>query len=120
MESRKGSAQYVLELSNPSEIPDGFITNYIFSPVFVPGSSSSDHSSMTYSVLRVALTVLPTKRVTEIHKNYNIESYSVQYLATNQNYSTPYTPLYPGSPATKKYVDDAIATNVTTMLNGSY
>lgn len=28
------------------------------------------------------------------------------YLATNQNYSTPYTPLYDGSPATKKYVDD--------------
>ena len=28
------------------------------------------------------------------------------YLATNQNYSTVYTPLYDGSPATKKYVDD--------------
>ena len=28
------------------------------------------------------------------------------YLATNQNYATVYTPLYDGSPATKKYVDD--------------
>ena len=28
------------------------------------------------------------------------------YLATNQNYATAYTPLYDGSPATKKYVDD--------------
>jgi hypothetical protein len=27
-------------------------------------------------------------------------------LATNQNYATAYTPLYDGSPATKKYVDD--------------
>ena len=31
-----------------------------------------------------------------------------QYLDTNTNYPTPYTPLYDGSPATKKYVDDAI------------
>ena len=29
-----------------------------------------------------------------------------QYLATWVNYSTPYTPQYDGSPATKKYVDD--------------
>lgn len=31
------------------------------------------------------------------------------YLATDVNYSTPYTPTYAGSPATKKYVDDKIA-----------
>lgn len=31
-----------------------------------------------------------------------------------------YTPSQDYNPATKKYVDDAIATNVTTMLNGSY
>lgn len=31
------------------------------------------------------------------------------YLATNQNYATAYTPLYDGSPATKKYVDDKFA-----------
>lgn len=30
-------------------------------------------------------------------------------LATNVNYSTPYTPTYDGSPATKKYVDDSIS-----------
>lgn len=31
-----------------------------------------------------------------------------RYLNTNKNYSTPYTPVYPWSPATKKYVDDNI------------
>ena len=31
---------------------------------------------------------------------------SANYLSTSANYSTPYTPLYNGSPATKKYVDD--------------
>lgn len=44
----------------------------------------------------------------------------VRVLDTVKNYSTPYIPQYPGSPATKKYVDDAIANNVTTMLNGNY
>lgn len=33
---------------------------------------------------------------------------TVWFLDTNFNYSTPYTPLYDWSPATKKYVDDAV------------
>lgn len=37
---------------------------------------------------------------------------SNNYLATNQNYPTPYTPLYNWSPATKKYVDDNALTAV--------
>ena len=35
-------------------------------------------------------------------------------LATNYNYSTPYTPQYPWSPTTKKYVDDKLTTDATT------
>lgn len=42
------------------------------------------------------------------------------YLDTDEDYSQPYIPLYPGSPATKKYVDDSIATNITNVLGGSY
>ena len=42
------------------------------------------------------------------------------YLDTNEDYSQPYVPLYPGSPATKKYVDDSIATNITEVLNKSF
>jgi hypothetical protein len=34
---------------------------------------------------------------------------SEYFLRTNYNYSTPYTPLYNGSPATKKYVDDSVS-----------
>lgn len=37
--------------------------------------------------------------------NYNAWSFP-RYLSTETNYQTPYTPQYPGSPATKKYVDD--------------
>lgn len=34
-------------------------------------------------------------------------------LATDVNYSTPYTPQYPWSPATKKYVDDKVIASAT-------
>lgn len=47
-------------------------------------------------------------------------SQSIEVLAIGRNYSTPYVPQYPGSPATKKYVDDSIATNITNVLNRSY
>lgn len=46
------------------------------------------------------------------------------FLETNMNYSVPYMPLYDGSPATKKYVDDNIPdeytlpTASTTVLGG--
>jgi hypothetical protein len=39
----------------------------------------------------------------------------IKYLAIDVNYSTPYTPLYNGSPATKKYVDD-IVWDIETLL----
>lgn len=37
------------------------------------------------------------------------ESTIQRVLSTNVNYSTPYTPQYDWSPATKKYVDDSVA-----------
>lgn len=45
---------------------------------------------------------------------------TIDYLRMDYDYSKPYTPRYNGSPATKKYVDDSIATSITTALNGSY
>lgn len=37
------------------------------------------------------------------------ESNSAYFLETSYNYPTPYEPRYDGSPATKKYVDEALA-----------
>ena len=45
---------------------------------------------------------------------------TIDYLRIDYDYSKPYTPKYPGSPATKKYVDDSITTNITNVLNESY
>lgn len=41
-------------------------------------------------------------------------------VSANSNYNVSYTPQYNGSPATKKYVDDAISTNITQAIGGSY
>ena len=42
------------------------------------------------------------------------------YLDTDTDYQTPYTPYFDGSPANKKYVDDAITNNITNVLGGEY
>lgn len=67
--------------------------------------------------------------VTQIKKNwisFSLSSWTVtaininndyglnNYLDTSTNYTTPYTPLYDGSPATKKYVDDNVVQKSST------
>lgn len=42
------------------------------------------------------------------------------FINTDYDYTTPYMPKYNGSPATKKYVDDAIAAAITSALEGEY
>ena len=42
------------------------------------------------------------------------------YLDPSKDYANPYVPQYAGSPATKKYVDDAIAAAITSALEGEY
>lgn len=56
--------------------------------------------------ITVTLTNEGTSGVIVTFNNYVPESLRV--LATNTDYNTPYTPLYDGSPATKKYVDDKV------------
>lgn len=56
--------------------------------------------------ITVTLTNESTSGVIVTFNNYVPESLRV--LATNTDYNTPYTPLYDGSPATKKYVDDKV------------
>lgn len=51
--------------------------------------------------------------ISSIQEDTTYYPYS-NFLATDVNYSSPYTPLYNGSPATKKYVDD-ITGNLTDL-----
>ena len=43
----------------------------------------------------------------------NTAKYAFNFIETDKNYSTPYTPQYNWSPATKKYVDDTAAWTVS-------
>lgn len=95
------------------------MTQYTFS--FTPyrlevsdGSTYTQHKEWR-SVVKLTLN---NTIVTNVNKwTYND---AIDYLRIDYNYSKPYTPQYNGSPATKKYVDDSIATNITNVLNRSY
>ncbi len=67
--------------------------------------------------ITVTLTNESTSGVIVTFNNYVPES--VKVLATDTDYATPYTPLYNGSPATKKYVDDNISNLSKTYVNKS-
>ena len=83
-------------------------------------SSNNSATEITSNYKQYVRFTITDDRITAV-ANGNV-SYDgiIQCLSTNTNYSVPYTPLYDGSPATKKYVDDAINTNITQVLNGSY
>ena len=67
--------------------------------------------------ITVTLTNESTSGVIVTFGNYVPESLRV--LATNTDYATPYTPLYNGSPATKKYVDDKVQ-ELGTYIDGNF
>ena len=70
-------------------------------------SSATYQNSVTQIRKNWVSFTLSGSTVTAINLN---NDYSVtSYLSTATNYSTPYTPLYNGSPATKKYVDDSVS-----------
>ena len=95
------------------------MTQYVFSftPYRLEVSDSSTYTQHREWRIVVQLTLNNTV-VTNVNKwTYND---TIDYLRIDYNYSKPYTPRYNGSPATKKYVDDSIATNITNVLNRSY
>lgn len=67
----------------------------------------------SYSNLLLIRLAISDWTVTSVDFSYNIWI-SPRVLATNVNYTTPYTPAYPWSPATKKYVDDKVPNDGTT------
>lgn len=78
------------------------------------------NSNSTYNIYSACIQfTIENDIITSITKPAT-SALNMHFLETDVNYSTPYEPQYPGSPATKKYVDDAISTNITQVLGGSY
>jgi hypothetical protein len=107
--------------------PNNSITNNSIN-LYPIGNNKFIHTYNSYSSIpnREAFTLqLAFETGTETLKSITILDTGgsdgvLNVLALGYNYSTPYTPQYPGSPATKKYVDDSIANNITNVLGGSY
>lgn len=67
-----------------------------------------DNTNVTSLVQKTLTLGLSWTTVTSI-SSWNMSMTGYNVLKTGKDYSTPYTPQYDGSPATKKYVDDSVA-----------
>ena len=71
--------------------------------MYLPGTSALQYTRQAVNV------TISNDAVSNVFVNAQI-GMTLTALETNQNYGTVYTPLYNGSPATKKYVDDNAVT----------
>lgn len=94
-------------LSTIIKIPQGTIKTKKVTNWYDYYDLASNSSNVTYSAMkaRVKFTI-----ENDVITTYTIETTTVasmSVLETNKDYATPYVPLYDGSPANKKYVDDS-------------
>lgn len=96
----------IVVYNNESYIFSGYVnSDVVFRKVWITCSNYSNQAhQISISWFKLNVT---SWTVTEIIGYSN--STANPYLATNVNYSSPYTPAYEWSPATKKYVDDNVA-----------
>lgn len=77
-----------------------------------------DNTNVTSLVQKTLTLGLSWTTVTTISsRNMSMTGYNV--LKTGKDYSTPYTPQYDGSPATKKYVDDGLSAKADSSSLGT-
>lgn len=113
----------VISISNNAifKIPKGanLKTSTISSIFKADITTGNTFDNVHYTYRTVSFSVNSDDIIVGIYTGGDTSS-NINVLGTGKNYSTPYEPQYPGSPATKKYVDDSIATNITNVLGGSY
>lgn len=112
------SSIYLCVINNPQSLKVGDRLQFS-KPVAVSSTSGSDKSGLNVEYWTVTITGMDANRnITALYPSYTNQQ--VNYLDTNKDYSTPFTPTKDGHPATKKYVDDSIKNNVTDVLGGEY
>lgn len=75
--------------------------------VFISTIARSPSSSLTKNWIKnLQIFFDSSHNATVIHDSTKLNEQG--FIETDYNYSTPYTPTYAGSPATKKYVDDNV------------
>lgn len=102
-----------LTLKNNKYILSGGVAN-LANHNITTGIGSSTYSGLSHFKLEITV-------VNNIVTEYDWLEYddtSLRVLEVNKNYGTPYTPQYPGSPATKKYTDEAVERSGIYYWNG--
>lgn len=82
--------------------------------------STQGYSESYTKQMRVPLIFNQEGVVTSIDNIVESDANVSYFISPIASYSIPFTPTSNGHPATKKYVDDAITTNITNVLGGSY
>jgi hypothetical protein len=86
------------------------MSSNIYSKVLGSNGTSSGFNNLAIYVFQLYFTI-SNDEITAINQSSYIDY--VAYISATENYSQPYTPTYNGSPATKKYVDDSIASAIS-------
>ena len=81
-------------------------------PQFFAVEPTSTITSNSYSTIKRESIVFHIESWT-VTSVFTRDLHKENYLATNRDYSSSYTPQYNGSPATKKYVDDTVSSATT-------
>lgn len=103
-----------------NDMPTSLWESNVVNSTYIPGDLSTMDSS--YSRLHIFKSALFFTIADDIVTEINFSKYSptvLDFLAL-AGYSNPYIPQNDGSPATKKYVDDSIASAITDAIGGEY
>ena len=87
--------------------------NSITGEIYFKSQSNTKYIGLSYSYTQYKSLMLRFNNWTVTKVESNESALSPYVLETTQNYSTPYTPLYNWSPATKKYVDDSLSASIS-------
>lgn len=105
-----GNGEAVLTYKNTSRRGTEIKYTYSKFPIEINFLSDNSVSKISKQPRDFIITVDETSgQATGISSSTTSSANELKVLRTDYDYSNPYTPLYSGSPATKKYVDDAVA-----------
>lgn len=111
-------AFYSAYIVNPSAIASSSANrNITFTSMADTTQEFGGYTGYFQQIWRYNLT-FTNGQVTSIYTSY--EKMQISAIDPTKNYGGAFSPTQPWHPATKKYVDDSIATNITNALGGSY
>lgn len=118
MFDNNNSASFVSYINNPSLIPSTSNTRKV---IFIcPSDYTRDSGGYTYYSQQKWTYNLVFTNGEVVAIGTSFDETKINTIDPTVKYGSPFNPTQPYHPATKKYVDDSITTNITNVLGGSY